>query len=329
MKSFPFSPASFSQTGSVIACVDRVPHASNIARSAAFLAALLDRPLTLYHVIETGAEPWVRHDPIEWNLQRHQANDFLKQLVGKLDLPHDEVTIEVGEGDRTRSICGIASERNAILVMGASTGDEHLLFSDHTEQHVLESGVGSVLLVPKGQQVSNTAIGRIVVPLDGSCFSEAALAEATRLAARTGAEMVLAHVVPEADLVSYGPLESSDIELRGMLNRRNENAATHFLERTQRRILDQGLKVRAKFLKGDTRSSLQRAIEEEEPALVVLSARGQGWHRCRDLAIGSTARYLLDHLDGPTLVVPAVSRLAERPVMPTPDLRPPTSRCAA
>jgi nucleotide-binding universal stress UspA family protein len=312
---------------SIIACVDDSADAPGVAAVAASLAGLLDLPLTLFHVIEPPGEAQHRPDPLDWSLRRQQARRHLARL--RETLPAGEVEMEVTQGERVQTICERVAGTRSVVVIGASGNRDRLFFGDRTGQRVLEAGAGPVLLVPKGHAVSNRPFGRIMVPLDGSAFAESALVEAIRLAHKTGAELLLTHVVPNATLTAFGPPETADADLRLLLDRRNELAACAFLERTSRRITDQGLKVRSRCLKGDTRTTLQNAIAAEEPGLVILTSRGQGGRQCRDLSVGSTASYLLDHLARPMLLVPTGMSDIARPVGPASELRQPTSSYAA
>lgn len=321
MKVSSLSLQSARNSRQVIACVDRAPDARNIVNTAASLALALDLPLTLYHVIEPAEGPGQRPDPLEWNLRRQQARSYLAQLHRSLPRDLKSVSVEVAEGGRVQSISERGAASGSLLVMGVNGEGENLLFRERTAQRVVAAGVGPVLLVPKGRALSELSLRRILVPLDGSHFSEAALAEATKLARKTGAELLLAHVVPEAGLMAYGPPESADLELRVRLDQRNQVIASDFLEQTSRRMAQQGLKVRSICLTGETRSTLQQAIVEADPSLVVLSARGQGGRHCLDLPIGSTASYLLEHIVGPTMLVPAKAPRTGHPILPAPELR--------
>lgn len=297
---------------SVIACVGETPRAKTIIAVGAQLAQMLDLPLTLLRVIETVDETDLRPDPLEWDLYRHQARRQLSRLAGDLAFPDDKIRFEVAEGERVQVICDRANETGSILVIGTPDSDNSFIWSRDTAQRVLEASTGPVLLVPDRAQVSQQSYARIMVPLDGSSYSEAALVEAIHLARWTGAEVLLAHVVPEVAITRFGPPECSDVELQLRLSRRNERAACHFLERTQRHLIDQGIKARSLCLNGDVRTMLQRTIAAEKPDLLILTARGQGGKSCHDLTIGSTANYLLTHLDQPALLVRSSQALAKR-----------------
>ena len=314
----------------IVACIDFSAHSDNVAEVAKGLAQTLDLPLTLLHVIEPSAELGRRPDPLEWDLRRHQARRQLARLSDGLNCAADSVRLEVKEGGCVRAICERGENPGALLVMGTrADASSHPRSCGQTAQYVVECGVAPVLLVPAGQALAEVSFERVLVPLDGSSFGEAALTEAARLARKTQAEMVLLHVIPDAGLTQIGPPETSDLELRLRLDQRNEKAACGFLERTHRRLTDQGLAVRHRCLKGDTRSTLLRAINEEQPGLVILSSRGQGGRRCQDLSLGSTAAYLLAHLNGPMLLVRPTNSTVERPALQEMALRMPTSAFAA
>nr|WP_296676869.1 universal stress protein [Novosphingobium sp.] len=327
---FQFSPSASSPSPSeVVACIDLTAHSVNIAAAAGRLAETLGLPLTLLHVVEPHRDAGLRPDPLEWDLRCHQARRRLAQLSESLFLSGSCAKLEIEMGDCVRALLDRAAVTGSLLVLGARGNDNPARTCGLTAQRLLESGAASVLLVPTIPAGEGLSFERVLVPLDGSAFCEAAMAEAARISHRTRAEMVLIHVVPEPGLTLIGPPDADDLELRLRLDLRNEKAACNFLERTQRRYADQGLAVRNRCLKGDTRSTLLRAIAEEQPGLVVIAARGQGGRRCRDLSVGGTAAYLLAHLRSPLLLVSPANTIAERPVQKAPEIRNSASAFAA
>jgi nucleotide-binding universal stress UspA family protein len=174
-----------------------------------------------------------------------------------------------------------------------------------TARNVLERGGGSVLLVPISTATARTPhYQRILVPLDGSSWSESVLPFAARLAHATDAELILAHVVPMPELTETDPLEAEDFELRERVVARNERVARSYLDRVRRYVAERGLKVRALTLRGDdVRSSLINLIGNENVDLVVFSARGHGCNRVSDVPYGNVAAYLVTHSHVPMLIV--------------------------
>jgi nucleotide-binding universal stress UspA family protein len=294
----------------VIACLDGSHQAQEIAQAAAHYAHSFDRPLILWQVLEHPSDFAELPDPFAWGVRRQEARRELVRLRDSLPGPSDEVSLELNEGDWLTGLTALhgGGADGALLVVGTPGSRDARNASVRLAGLLSQACPNSVLFVPPGYKPRVIGAPRIAVPIDGSHFAEAALAEATRLARQTKAEILLIHVVPDAGLTEFGPPATSDLELRMRLDRRNEQAACSFLETTRRRLIDQGLAARSLCLKGDPRSALLRALGEEAPDLVILSTRGQGGRRCSDLAIGGTASYLVDHLTSPVMLVrPAIA----------------------
>jgi nucleotide-binding universal stress UspA family protein len=174
-----------------------------------------------------------------------------------------------------------------------------------TARDVLERADGNVLLIPVFTASARTPhYRRILVPLDGSSWSESVLPLAMRLARAADGDLILAYVVPVPELIETDPLEAEDLELRERLIDRNERVARSYLDRVRGYASGQGLKVRALTLRGDDiRSSLTKFIDSEHVDLVVLSARGHGRPRVSEVPFGNVAGYLITHSRAPVLVV--------------------------
>jgi nucleotide-binding universal stress UspA family protein len=128
-----------------------------------------------------------------------------------------------------------------------------------------------------------------------------------RIAAHQGAELLLAHIVPQPEITQIGPLSAEDLELRERLVRRNERVAREYLDRLRSRLAEGGVALRALVLRGgDVRGRLAHLVGDEAADLVVLSARGQGGRG--DVPCGNVATYLMTHVTAPLLIVRQRSR---------------------
>jgi nucleotide-binding universal stress UspA family protein len=145
--------------------------------------------------------------------------------------------------------------------------------------------------------------GTIVVGVDGSADSDAALMVATRLATRLDARLVLAHVGHPAYMSSAtfaaagalgpGPRGSADIEaeLRAgepLLERVAEEAG---LEDAERRVLT-----------GVPAERLADLADDEAAELIVVGSRGRG--AFRSAFLGSVSNSLVGVARCPVLIVP-------------------------
>ena len=291
----------------VIACVDRSAHAEKVVLHALAIARAMRVPVTLLQVLDTPSNHDFPLDPIEWNIRRHESRDSLKRLAEARADAAEDIDAELIEGKTAEEICRWARERSAEMIVlgthGEREAEEYGIGS--TVRDVLKRAEGNVLLVPVFTASARIPrYRRILVPLDGSSWSESVLPLAVRLAHAADAELILAYVVPVPESIETGPLEAEDLELRRRLIDRNERVARSYLDRVRGYATERGLKVRALTLRGDDiRSSLTKFIGGERVDLVVLSARGHGGTRVSDVPYGNVAAYLITHSPVPILIV--------------------------
>jgi nucleotide-binding universal stress UspA family protein len=123
-----------------------------------------------------------------------------------------------------------------------------------------------------------------------------------RIAEFHGAELILAHAIPEPELTEIGPPQPEDEELRASLNRRNERVARKYLDRVRAGLSGNNVAIHTLMLtSGDARHLLMRAVEEREADLIVLSSHGHSGHV--NMEVGSVASHLSTHAPVPVLLV--------------------------
>ncbi|QIQ85701.1 universal stress protein [Erythrobacter sp.] len=286
----------------ILACLDLSPRSGPVARMAALFAKQTGRPLVFFHAMEGDLPAHQLPDPLEWHLSRSRARRFLEDLAASVeDSPGTiEITIREGQWQTALAEQCAALDPDIVIIGSSRSGD-----SGHLSGALLERGAGGLLVVPSRDFSEPAGRMRVMVPLDGSRFADTALSRARAIARMAAGELLLAHVIPSAGIEEFGPPGIGDLELERQIDRRNERAACEFLEAALRRLQAEGISARSRCLKGDPRACLDRLMAEERPGLVVLSARGQGVKTCENMALGSTAAYLLDHASVPIMVVPS------------------------
>jgi nucleotide-binding universal stress UspA family protein len=286
-----------------------IPHALAVAQS-------FGTPVTFLRVLEGRPVGDVPPDPLEWDIRRREARDYLAQLADECRSAGAAIDVELIDGHAAEQIILWTEHHEADLTVLCSHGARGRTGWSlaSTAQKLVEGAPGSLLLVPAAAAaVSGVArYRRILVPLDGSSRAESVIPLATRLAASHGAEMILAHIVPIPELTEIGLLDAEDIELRDRLVQRNERVAHEYLDRLHARGTAKGVSLRVIALRGgDVRNRLASLISDEAVDLVVLSAHGHGG-RC-DAPCGSVATYLLGRAAAPLLVVrPRTARAIRR-----------------
>jgi nucleotide-binding universal stress UspA family protein len=156
----------------------------------------------------------------------------------------------------------------------------------------------------------------VLVPLDGSPFSELALERAAAIARRSGAHLDLIRVMPVAYRATHSQgISPSDSVLDTDLRR----AAMEQLDQTAARLRAAGLSVSHALLEGEVVPQILARVAERKVGLVVLATHGRtGWRRA---LLGSVAAALVRECPAAVLAVRAgdpdapVSTVASDPVI--------------
>ncbi|MCL6251236.1 universal stress protein [Altererythrobacter sp. KTW20L] len=295
-----FSFRDSATTPAVIACLDGTARSREVAEAAAGYAQWFGRPLVFYHAIEFDRSRATPPDPLEWHFKRNAMRENLESLQACLPNPAMQPEIQIEGGSWQAALFERNLARPApMIVVGASRQQD----SGVLTRSLLELGAQHILVVPRGYRTLGTPRLRIAIPVDGSDFAEAALAQAIDIARTVPAELLLVHVMSSRGVEKFGLPGSSDLALQKQVEEHNEKAACTFLEATLRRLQNLGLAARSQCLKGDPRTRLEEFIAQETPDMVIMSTRGQGFNSCAQLPLGSTASYLLDRLSAPTILV--------------------------
>lgn len=112
---------------------------------------------------------------------------------------------------------------------------------------------------------------RILIPLDGSETGESALHDAEALAIKTGASMVLLHVIPEPHAVEaklLGPEFAHFV--KGM-----HEAGEKYLTKVNHRLTENGIEVTTKIVSGDPAEEIIRVAAHEKVDLIAMSTHGR------------------------------------------------------
>lgn len=134
----------------------------------------------------------------------------------------------------------------------------------------------------------------IVVPLDGSSLSEAALAYVAPLAGRIGSRVVLLH----ADDDPYEDMFGMDVPVRGGDAR---SSVSDYLQEVSGRLSSRGISCETHHEEGTPAAVILRYIEEHDPDLVAMSTHGRSG--LRRMVVGSVTSTIIPRAQIPVLVV--------------------------
>ena len=138
---------------------------------------------------------------------------------------------------------------------------------------------------------------RIMVPLDGSAFSERALSPARTLARRFGATLDLVHVHEPPPLFGQAPMYDTQYDAEVRRQMRDAHAAL-----ATRVVQEGGVTATATFLDGKVVPALRQHAADTRADLIIMTSHGRGgisraW-------LGSVADRLIREVDAPVFLVP-------------------------
>ncbi len=294
------------------ACLDNSTQGQIIMRHTRAIADGLDIPLNIIHVLEGTNPERGPSDPIQWQIKYQEAKDYLRRILKDehQDSAHqDHILLNGIAGDElTRwandhhgSLIVVTSRRGLPETAGLNFRQYGCL--GDAAQKLLEDSNASLLLVPPdAPEMTVVGYKRLLVPLDGSQRAESVLPLAMRIARKHGAELILAHVVPEPEIVETGPHDREAHDLMEHMLRYNEQNARAYLGRLQARFNSNSLPVRTLLESdGDPRERLVALSSRQQADLIVMSAHGRTG--MTGTSCGSIARHLAAHARVPLLMV--------------------------
>jgi nucleotide-binding universal stress UspA family protein len=148
-----------------------------------------------------------------------------------------------------------------------------------------------------------TLYTRLIVPLDGSMLAESALPEAKKMAALTGAELLLLRVIDYSSkdrLGDFGLLY--EYEAMDKAVKEEHELASAYLADRAKRVADESYTVTTKVIDGIAAKAIVGLAQPGD--LIVMATHGRtGMKRW---FIGSVAEEVLRHATVPVLLVHAV-----------------------
>lgn len=285
--------------GHLLACLDDGAGSRTILDQAMAVADALDLSVAAALVIETPTYAGAPADPLEWQVRRRESLDRLEHIIG---LPSPPVERVVLTGSAADELTGWARDHRAsVLALGTHATAGHRTGLGETAQRILQCASASLLLVPAGRAF-RLPYRRLLVPLDGSVRAESVLPFAVRIARAHGAELVLAHVVPQPESIDAPESDGAAHALCVRLAEQNEKGARDYLNGLQTQIWKEGLSVRAVVIgNADARVELVRLAQAQHADLVVLASHGRTG--MVDVPCGSVTEYLATHAPAPLLIV--------------------------
>jgi nucleotide-binding universal stress UspA family protein len=290
---------------SILCPVDLSPASATVLRAAMALAREEAAHVTVVHVLEpllvqASALAYTK-DALEKTVTS-DLDALIRMSAAEAGVPVGQITRQVCFGEPHDAILAEAAARSPdLIVMGTQgfSGVRKMVFGS-TAARVLAKSPVPVLTVPPDAIMSATGdtrhplgLRRIVVAVDFTEGSMAALEHAAALARRWQLSLVLVHAVEQA------PVLERWAELVDEHHERRVERARRELQLFAREI--EGVTVTVITLSGKPEDVIARLAEQQPDSLLVIG----GSHKRSALQGASTAYRLLCQTMRPVLVLPA------------------------
>jgi nucleotide-binding universal stress UspA family protein len=240
------------------------------------------------------------------------AGQYLDEVIRRHDLGRLRVRTELRYGDVGGQLLAAAREANADLIALATHGRQGIArawFGSVTEHVLAESPVP--LLVVRGDGQSPARLQRLLVPLDNSPLSEAALDVARDLAALTAARLHLLEVV------EWPPNWADQEEIASAWEEEQRAAVQARLDAAIAELYARGIVATGEAAIGTVAETIARVVCQQVADLIIMGTHGYTGPRralygsIADEVVRTAGRPVLLIRQGNAIPGGAVSRVAE------------------
>lgn len=295
--------------GTILVPLDGLPLAEQALPLAARLAYGLDAELRLTHVIDPMFTRITYHEGLPWTIEdeRRQmqtnATYYLTYVKDTWCNTGVHSASEVTEGGIGEAVVALAKQCQAtyiVMTTHAKTGLARVALGSVAD-YVMRSSPCPVILVPPHHgttPVHFAPIRTILVPLDGSLFAEAALANAKMLARIFHAKL---HLFRVTTIVPTTILYPQRIPLPSTLPEEVYALTEHYLTHVQEQLVHEGFRVDSHLGAGTPGDAILAYAETISADLIAMSTHARtGISRT---VLGSTADHVVRSGNTPVLLV--------------------------
>ncbi len=279
--------------GPVLVATDFSPHARHAAERAARVAHEASSPLTVMHVLAgdalTQLRGWLGAGSGAEQQMRDDAGRRLRELADELRVARRLAAVDAVDtaGSVTDEILREADARSAGLIVTGARGEGFLrrMLLGTTSERLMRHTTRPLLVV---RQMPHEPYRRVLVPVDFSPWSGAALAIARRVVPNAQLVVMSAFAVPFESKLRFAGVEPATIE------RYRESARVEATQRVHALAAEAGLKPghwQPCIVEGDASLRIVEKEQELDCDLVVMGKHGQS--ATVDLLLGSTTKHVL------------------------------------
>jgi nucleotide-binding universal stress UspA family protein len=194
-----------------------------------------------------------------------------------------EATSVTAYGNVPDEIISFADKNNIDLIIISThgySGIKRWVLGSVARKLLYGTGVQVLLIKSKAPKDSQVELTKLLLPLDGSPFSESPIPSVEQLINGTNAEIVLTLVCEPPLVPSYGdhPINPTWEKHRNTLWSEAKQQASEYLKKIETRFEKQRVKVKSQVLPGElgrVAETILQAAQKEKVDLIVMATHGR------------------------------------------------------
>jgi nucleotide-binding universal stress UspA family protein len=233
---------------------------------------------------------------------------YLEVNAEDLNTEGIETTTAIRYGDVAEQIIEYTNNNKIDLIVMAThgySGAKKWMFGSITQKVLYGTSI-PVLLIKAKSPVVSTEFNRILVPVDGSPFSESTFPYVVELAQYTDKEVLLLHICEPPVVPSYGsrPINQKWKKYRDEMWDEVENLSATYLDKIMADIKRKGLKIEARVVKaqtGEVTKTILQISREENIDLTIIATQGRTG--VNSLVYGNVANKIVEESPQPVMLI--------------------------
>jgi nucleotide-binding universal stress UspA family protein len=231
---------------------------------------------------------------------------YLDLQAGELEPQGIKTSSTVIHGNIAENITNFSIKKKIDLIIVAShgySGFKRFTMGSVTQKVIFNTFLPVIIIKPAATKITTIRFTKILLPLDGSLFSEASISHVEELAGVSGAEVILLTISepPEIPSDRSPAIKPTWEEYRDALIQEVEDQGTTYLESVRAKLKEKGIKTSIRFVMGNAAESIIQIAEEEEVDLIAMTTHGHtGVNRW---VYGNMTGRIVDESPRPVLII--------------------------
>jgi nucleotide-binding universal stress UspA family protein len=208
---------------------------------------------------------------------------YLELKAKELQSQGIKASSAIAYGNVADEIIGFADKNNIDLIIISThsySGIKRWVLGSVARKVLYGTSVQVLLIKSNAPKVSQVELKKLLLPLDGSLFSESPIPTIEQLSKGTGAEIVLTLVCEPPLVPSYGdhPINPTWEKHRDKLWAEAKQQASEYMKQTETELKKQGMKVKSQVIPGElgrVAETILQSAQKEKVDLIAMATHGR------------------------------------------------------